>query len=336
MEFDVYNPDSNMFSSITYVVEFVDIGSGECMVQHRSFRLLHKVFGLNTFYDKNAILIFVCWVLFAALAIVLLVSLIRRLIKQRLVFFQLPWNIFDLVLTANTFASLAFMVVYEISGTNTIRNILKNDSGNLQDLAAMSNTLNHILAIDMFFAVLRFLKLMRFNRRMMLLSMTLSEAKCGLISFSIFYLITLFMFSHAAYLYFHTYLDVFKSFSDIISLLFTVSVGKFPSDDSLNVSGQVCTLFLIIYAMLNVTISMSIFIAIINDAFSTAKTANDKEKNHFEMLDYLTARLKDMAINSGLWKPKEEHEERTVEKNFTDIEQRLTKIEKLIDGLDIN
>ncbi|XP_077993194.1 polycystin-1-like protein 2 [Glandiceps talaboti] len=334
VEFDLYSPDSNLFSSVVYMVEFLDIGSSECRVEQNTFRLLHKVFGFNTSYAGNVIVVFICWLLFAVLAIVVLVSITKRLVRQRLVFFKLPWNIFDLALTVTSFASLIAMAICEVTAKVVISDIKENASGNLQRVAALSNTLTYILAVDMFLVILRFLKLMRFNRRMMLLSMTLREAKNGLISFSIFYVIILLMFTHSGYLTFGTYLPVFKSFFDITSLLFSVSVGKFPTNESLDTTGgQLSTFVLLLFALFNVMITMNIFIAVITDAFSIAKAENDKSKNHFEMLNYLWTRLKDMVNGIGLWNIEKEDDwkENNVEKDFVKIERRLNKIAELLD-----
>ncbi|XP_077988128.1 location of vulva defective 1-like [Glandiceps talaboti] len=335
VEFDLYNPDSKLFASVTYMVEFLEPGGAECMSLQTSFRLLHSVFGENMSYDNYAITVFICWVLRFALGIGLFVSLVRMLSKQRLSFFKLTWNIFDLILVATTFASLTFMVVFEFTTSQIMTDIIKSGEGNLQQIAKMHNALNHILAVDVFLAILRFLKLLRFNRRMMLLSLTLRKAKGGLLSFAISYTIIICVFSHAAYLVFHTYSDSFKNVSKIASLLFTITVGGFPTiNKRLDVSCQFSTLFLIVYAIFTLTITMNIFIAIINDAFYKSRAVNDKQKNHFDMLDYLMRRLRDKAIDMGLWTNENDmrknEKDTTIDKHFAKINEKLDKIEDLM------
>ncbi|XP_077978965.1 polycystin-1-like protein 2 [Glandiceps talaboti] len=127
VEFDLYNPDSKLFASVTYMVEFLGPGGAECMSLQSSFRLLHSVFGENMSYDNYAITVFICWVLRFALGIGLFVSLVRMLIKQRLSFFKLTWNIFDLILVATTFASLTFMVVFEFTTSQIVTDIIKKN-----------------------------------------------------------------------------------------------------------------------------------------------------------------------------------------------------------------
>ncbi|XP_077978551.1 polycystin-1-like protein 2 [Glandiceps talaboti] len=332
VEFDLYNPDSKLLASVTYMVEFLEPGGAECMALQTTFRLLHSVFAGNKSYDNYAITVFISWVLLFALGIVLIVSLVRRLIIQRFVFFKLPWNFFDLTLVSTTFVSLAFMVIFEVNASRVVKNTIQTGKGNLQEIAALSNTLNHILAVDVFLAIFRFLKLLRFNRRMMLLSLTLRKAKAALLSFAIYFIITTCVFSHAGYLLFHMFIGNFKSPIDTASLLFTVTVGKFPPPESLDVWSTLSIFFLIAYAMFTIIITMNIFIAIINDAFVQARKEIDKQKNQFDMLDYLTTRLKAKAIEIGVWtKENKENDKtkRTVDVYFTEIEKKLDKLEKL-------
>ncbi|XP_077981779.1 polycystin-1-like protein 2 [Glandiceps talaboti] len=337
VEFDLYSPGSELFMTVIYLVEFLQAGGAECTTIQHSLRLLNRIFSDSMIYDGDAILIFVCWVLFGIFGIVLLVSLLRRIVKQRLIFFQLPWNYFDLVMTLITFTSLVFMVVYDVHSTAALKGSLHENGGNLQKIAALNDALIHLLGLQIFFAILRFLKLLRFNRRMKLLSMTLGEAKYSLLSYTFVMLMFLIMFTLSSYLLYHSNHERFKTIVDTLRGLYTISVGKFARFDDMegSYSMRFALPFIVIFAMINLVVITNIMIVIINDAFSRARAENDKLENYFEMLDYLLERMKDMAVNVGLIRGKTSDikDRDVVENSFAEVERGLERINELVDSL---
>ncbi|XP_070567326.1 polycystin-2-like [Ptychodera flava] len=299
VEFDLFVLDSNLFCCLVYAVEFPTAGGAEGRLTQQVFKPL-KMFHKTSLTDRYAVTVFICWVCSCVFAICQIVSVIRRIFIQRRIFLKIPWNYFDVTLAATTLSSVVFMVLSEVVMTDNLREIREGTRQNLQATAALYDFLNHNIAIVAFLAIVRFLKLLRFNQRMMLLSKTVKEAGNGLISWSFVAFVMIVSFSHAGYLCFHSSMDIFKSVPDTLRLFFTISIGSFPTDANIQISTTSSKVLLLTFAVINMTIVMSIFIAVINDAFARADEERKNAENTFEMLDYLSTRLKERANNIGL------------------------------------
>ncbi|XP_070567321.1 polycystin-1-like protein 2 [Ptychodera flava] len=299
VEFDLFAPDSNLFSCVVFAIEFPETGGAEGRLIQQVFKPL-KIFHTTSFTDKSAVTVFICWVSSCVFAICQIVSLIRRIAIQRWVFFKIPWNYFDVSLAITTLSSVVLMVICEVILTDKLGEIRKGTGQNLQATAVLYDSLNHIIAIVVFLSVVRFLKLLRFNQRMVLLSKTLKEAGNGLISWSLMATVIILGFSHAGYLFFHSSMESFKTVPDTLRLYFTTSIGSFPSETFTQTSSTFTQIFLLTFAVLNLAIIMNILIAVINDAFARADEERKNAENKFEMLDYLSTRLIERANNIGL------------------------------------
>ncbi|XP_070535502.1 uncharacterized protein [Ptychodera flava] len=332
VEFDLYIPDGRLFGSMTYAVEFLEIGSSTSKVSQRVFNSL-DLFNSHAVYDTYAIITFLCMVLYGIFAIILLVSLLRRISTQGRFFVKLAWNYFDMMLITSNVSSFILFIICDIHTADALKQTKQGTGQNLQTVAALNELLNHLLAIVAFFAIIRFLKLLRFNRRMLLLSKTLIEARESLISCIIVMVIFIGTFAHMGYLLYQSADGNFKGFTDTLRLMFTVTVGKFPNRDIFDATNQSLLLFLIVFAVFNMLVPLNIFIAIINDGFMRAKNDTMKTKNYFEMLEYLTTRLKDRAINAGFIKEKinVEKSENRSEVLLTEIQLQLDKVDKTVE-----
>ena len=82
------------------------------------------------------------------------------------------------------------------------------------------------LGIIITFATIKFLKLLRFNKRMGMLTATLRHAWPNLWQFMIFFAIMFFAFTQLAYCMFHTTLYDFQSFITAAETLFSVMLGN--------------------------------------------------------------------------------------------------------------
>ncbi|XP_070567218.1 polycystin-1-like protein 2 [Ptychodera flava] len=334
IEFDLYIPDHRLFSSIAYALEFQGSGSIDGKVLQHMFRALN-LFNAHAVYDNYSTIIFMCWMTFGVFAIILLVSLCRRICRQGRFFLKLPWNYFDVLLTVMTFMSVGLFVLCDVQTASALKVTRAGTGQNLQKAAALNDLMHHILAVVVFLAIIRFLKLLRFNRRMMLLSKTIKEAGDSLTSCIVMMAFFITTFAQMGYLLFHVISTRFHSVHETIRLLLTVSIGKFPKLESLESPDQGVLFFLTAFALFNMLILMNIFIAIVNEAFTAAKNEISKGRNYFEIVDYLTSRLKDAATHAGIVKDKTfvHKRENQLDDRLTDIDLKLDKLDQAVERL---
>ncbi|XP_070568587.1 polycystin family receptor for egg jelly-like [Ptychodera flava] len=334
VEFDLYHQNVDIFSSMTLALEILPTGNANARISQKDLPGL-QIFSGDFVGNDRTLTIFFCWLLFGVFGIVLLVSLMRRILKQRGYFLRLPWNYFDTSLTLATFASLVLLVICDRVKANALKETLEGTGENLQGIAALSDFLNHVIAGVAFLSVIRFLKLLRFNRRMMLMSKTIRAVGDDIISYIVLIFLTNSACAHAGYLAFNTSLELFKSFREAMELLFIVSVGKFPrfqghATESASANADIV---IFLFGFFNVAIRMNIFIAIITEGFSQAREDMQNTKNRFEMFDYITTRLKDRAITMGFLKEKESERlitEPSEEDALVECEKRIIHIDNLV------
>ncbi|XP_070567189.1 polycystin-2-like [Ptychodera flava] len=298
VEFDLFIPDSNLFCSMVLAVESPKTGGAEGRLTQQVFKPL-KMFHKTSLSDSYAVTLFICWVCICVFPISQIVSLVRRIRIQRRLFLKVAWNYFDVTLAATTLSSAVVMVVCEVVMTNDLGELRKGTRQNLQRTAALYDLLNHIISMLVFLSIIRFLKLLRFNQRMTLLSKTLKEAGKDIISWLFMASVIILGFSHAGYLFFHSSIESFKTMPDTLRLFFTTSIGKFPKETFLQLTSTFAQMLLLTYAVLNIVVTMNVFIAIINKAFGKADGERKSAQNHFDVLDYLSTRLKERVNNSG-------------------------------------
>ncbi|XP_070567261.1 polycystin family receptor for egg jelly-like [Ptychodera flava] len=124
VEFNLYIPDGQLFSSVVLGVEFHKSGHTHSRVSHHSFHA-PNLFNANAVYDINVLMVFFCWITFGIFAIVQLVSLLRRIRTQRTFFLKIVWNYFDTVLILITFVSLVLFFVCDLHTADALQQIKK-------------------------------------------------------------------------------------------------------------------------------------------------------------------------------------------------------------------
>ncbi|XP_077866798.1 uncharacterized protein LOC144355610 [Saccoglossus kowalevskii] len=208
---------------------------------------------------------------------------------------------------------------------------------------------NTMMALSMFFFIVRYLELLRFNKRMALLAMTLRNARDDIKGFFIFFLLILTAFAHMGYEMFGSYIDVFSTMAGTMGYLVTVLVGSHRYFNTIMTAlGASGKLFLFIFATFNITVTINIFVGIMTSAFQDARMENKHKKNSFEMLQYMKTCLEDilyMHFNIDISTTRQNSGERKTEAHtadssarvgelFEDMEKKLDKIIIQLDNID--
>ncbi|XP_070557234.1 uncharacterized protein [Ptychodera flava] len=339
LEFDLYSPNSNLFCSCMYTLEFLSNGVIEGKAVNSVFRLINGVASSKFVYDKDAVIVFVCWVCYGCFMVYMAYAIMKRVKLQKFNFLKIPWNYFDVALVLTMFLGICAAIVVEVVSADIMENTVNGSGTNLQSVSILYDGLLHILSLVVFFGIIRYLKLLRFNKRMYLLSMTLKHAGPGLVSFLMLLVVTFGMFVHSGHLMFYIKVDEFKNLHASITYLFTVMLGKFPKVAGFEMAPGIWRWYLFMFWLVENTLTMNIFIAIISEAFTTARIENTKQQNYFEMIDYLTLRVKDKAMAIGLIRGKKIDADKNDEfadrimSSFRDVLLKLDRVEGAIDKL---
>ena len=149
-----------------------------------------------------------------------------------------------------------------------------------------------ILACVVFFTTLKFIKMLKFNRRMGMLGDTIKLATKDLKIFSITFFIYFAAFTMFAYALFGTQLSSYGSFVSSAETLFAFALGDFDFyalQDTARILGPI---FFFLYVGVIYIGLMGMFLTIIGESFSAVKASTDLQSNDYEIVEFITGKLK--------------------------------------------
>lgn len=208
LEFTVYNPSINLFSVSTLLAEFQPNGGVFSSFRFEPCNLLPYM---------NSALLFqvICEITYFAFTVFFVIKEITYIIKQKKQYFLQFWNLVDLGICVMSVTAIV-IYFYRLFSINRLTEYFKETHGNeymkFQYIGYWSEISNYIMGFLVFFATLKFMKLLRFNRKISLLSDTLKNSSKDLIHFSIILNVVFLAFIQVFYLVFMSHLDIFKTF----------------------------------------------------------------------------------------------------------------------------
>jgi hypothetical protein len=177
---------------------------------------------------------------------------IRSLFHRRMQYFRDFWTYPELGIIVCSWTAFA-AYIWRITEGNRVSKLFAETNGyayvNLQMASYVNNVLTDLLAFCCFFATIKFLRLLRFNHRMSLLSSTLSYAARDLISFTFMFSILYCGYLTLFYLVFQAKVYQCSDVLKTAQMLFEMMLLKFSISFLYNANpilGPICfTLFII-------------------------------------------------------------------------------------------
>lgn len=164
---------------------------------------------------------------------------------------------------------------------------------NFVTIATWDELFGFMLAIVVFLATVKFIKMLKFNRRMGMMGDTIAYCVKDLKIFSVTFLIYYLAFCMMAYKLFGPQLELYSSFLTTIESLFAFALGSFDFD-SLRAASCVGPLFFFLYVAVVQIGLMSMFLTIICDGFAAIKEETEHKSNDYEIVDFIWGKVKGM------------------------------------------
>ena len=165
---------------------------------------------------------------------------IRSLMERRCAYFRDFWSYPEIGIISCSWAG-AGVYIWRIREANRIAQIFRETNGyshvNLQLASYVNDILTFLLGFCCFFGTIKFLRLLRFNRRMSMLSSTLSYAAKDLISFSLMFSIVYFGYLSLFFLLFHSKIWACSDALRAAQMLFEMMLLKFDVSDLYSADG---------------------------------------------------------------------------------------------------
>jgi len=292
VEFTLFNPNINLFHSCLIVFEILNTGNFLNSAQFKPIDLNNlSNSGLLAFN----ILINIIYLIFVCL---FMIREIRELMRKKLKYFYDLYNYIDLIIIGFSWAAFAFYL-YMLYATKEIYSQIRDKSTlftdkfiNLQYLTTCSDFFNSFLGFCAAFATLRFIKLLRFNKRIIVFLAAFKKSFSELVSFGLVFLILWMSFIQAMYLILNDETYAFSSIQNSMITGFEIILGKFNSQIFYNAESKLAPCLFVAYNICVIFVMVNIFISILIEGFNLAREDTQLDEEDPELLNYLKSILK--------------------------------------------
>ncbi|CAF4570593.1 unnamed protein product [Rotaria sp. Silwood1] len=297
IQMSLYNPNVNLFIFVTIIAEFLPTGGIYPSARVEPISLLNNFQGFALFK-------LICGILYMIFIIYYMQREIRSLFNHRMKYFRDFWSYPEIGIIACSWAGL-FIYLWRIREGNRISDLFKETNGyayiNLQLASYVNDLLTFLLGFCCFFGTVKFLRLLRFNQRISMLSSTLMYAAKDLISFSFMFSIIYFGYLTLFFLLFHSKILECSNPLSTAQMLFEMMLLKFDVSDLYAADiflGPFCFTLFIVFV---VFICMNMFISIIADSFRVVRHNISLQNSEHEIVDFMVNQMKKWT---GIGRPK--------------------------------
>ena len=275
---------------------------------------------------------------------------IRLLLKLKWNYFLEFWSWIELGIIIRSWSGVGIYIL-GCREFERIRNLFKETNGyvyiNLQFSSYLNNILTFLFSFSSFFGTIKFVRLCRFNSRLLLFIQTLQYVGKELLSFSMMFSILFFSFICLFYLLFISTISSCSTLLSTAQMLFEMTLLKFNATELTSAAAFLGPFCFSLFIFLIVFICMSMFIAIINDSFRRARNDLQDDQQIFSFMfnkfQRWTGMINHLLIKKFIrilgWKKASEeeiHEEYDAlmrSEYFDPIECFSHRIDQLLDGL---
>ncbi|KAK3089119.1 hypothetical protein FSP39_001015, partial [Pinctada imbricata] len=288
IEFTGYNPGVNLFGISTLLLEVLPSQGFFPAYRFEPVMLL-------PYMDSVMLFQIACEIIYLLFTLVFTIQLLRGLIREKKEFFREFWNLVDIGICAMSITAIV-IYFYRLFETNRLTERFKISHGNeymkFQYVGYWSELFSYIIGWLVFFASLKFLKLLRFNKRMSLLASTLKSSAKDLMHFSVIFNIIFMAFIQLFYLVYAANITSFKTFVSSCESGIVMMMGKFDIYEMIAVEPIMTQIFIFGYVVTITFITVNMFLSILNETFSSVRSDIAKQCNDYEIVDFMMNRFK--------------------------------------------
>lgn len=149
-----------------------------------------------------------------------------------------------------------------------------------------------VLAIVVFLSTIKFINMLKFNKRLSMLSETIKFAIKDMRAFLVTFFLYFFAFAQFGYLLFATKLDSYSNFANVIETLFQFFIGKFTFSDYNSAQPVMGPIYFFLFVWVVCFGMQTMFLVIIIEAFQAVRKENQFKKNDYEVGEYIIDKFK--------------------------------------------
>ncbi|XP_031568814.1 polycystin-1-like [Actinia tenebrosa] len=289
-EFSLYNAYSNFFCVVTMLTEIIPTGGYYHYVQFRPIRLYR-------YTGPEQLTIMAFEIIYFAFLFMFTYSEIKELYRRRKKYFEDPWNYLEFLVIGMSFSAVGLYFARFAFGKFAVKSMKENpnDFISFTYLLLLEEYQVATLGFAVFFAILKSLRLLRFNRRMSLLTETVKACGKPLFSFFIMFMVIFLAYVQFAIIVFGPHDENYSSFTTCVSTMMSLTLGGFDFDALMANNRIFGPIFFFTYMIYVFMILVNVFLSIINDTLAEVKSDVDLQPNDFEIVDFVMHQIKMIA-----------------------------------------
>ena len=294
IEFTIYNSNINMFQWCVLLFEVLPSGSFV-----NSFTLtpidLYEM-------DSRAFFSFkiINYFLFLLFIISFILTEMIQVVQKKRKYFLEFYNYIDLVIIVSSWTAFAMYLnrlyaSYGIFEQLRDSSISFNDKFiNLQFITSYDRLLNIFLGLSVTFTIFRFIKLLRFSKRIIVFMEAFKRSLKEICALMIIFLIVYFSFTQVFYLLLITETKQFSSFVESLLTCFQILLGKFNSNTFASSNTLLAQLLFVAYNVIVLFVLVNLMVSILTQYFDLVQKDRNLEKNDPQLFQFLKRKLKEM------------------------------------------
>ncbi|XP_065656816.1 uncharacterized protein LOC101238762 isoform X3 [Hydra vulgaris] len=286
-EFALFNAATNYFNMVTLTFEFPPFGG------------ILTYFNVNTFMiyastTEHALGVIGSQIFFLLMTLIFAIREFKIFYRKGWSYFIEFWNVVEAFLFFLSLLAVCFFIYKGQLAKKLMSRLQDKQPENfINFMFALHIDSNYtcVVSLIVFFVNLKFLKLLRFNRRVSLLSSTLKVAFYPLLMIGIVFILIVWavvLFSNIA---FGSFLDGYQTHFQTVTSIGSLLLGKF-SFETFAESPILGPIFFFGFNFFMVWIFMNMLISILNDSMASVHSNKNFQNNDYEIIDYFVAQFK--------------------------------------------
>jgi hypothetical protein len=217
----------------------------------------------------------------------MIIEQVQIFFRLKIKYFSQFWSYIDVSIIICSWTSVG-IYVWKYFESNRIGNLFKETNGyvyiNLQMSAYINDLLIDLIAFSCFFATIKFVRLCRFNQRLLLFIKTIQHARKDLLSFTFTFSIVFISFLCLFYLLFISKLLTCSTLLETTEMLFQMASIKYNIHPLINASSFLGPFCFTLFIFSVVFICLRMFITIIIDSFHFVRDHVKQHQNEDEQI----------------------------------------------------
>jgi hypothetical protein len=300
VEFSVYNPNINLVMVSTILVEFLSSGTILTAARFDPLNLFNESDGISF---KT-----ICEIIFAAFIFYYAYEQIKEAVNKDLKeYIKDFWSYIEWSIILTAFISLA-MILVRLRKAQEVLDFFRATAGfgymKLQTANECNQVLSYFLGLCSSFGTIKFLKMLRFNKNVSHLGMSLKLCMGELISFSFVFFLIWIAFVQWMYLMYGSYVYGYLSFVKSMDSAFQIILGKNDTTQFFDISPILGPLIYVTYFMAVICFGLNIFITIITNAFDMVRLCTNESEDLNDYYFYALKKFKSLLCKTQSLKSK--------------------------------